>query len=147
MGETKPRQISHMLSIAYSDFRTDFREVSTDQRFLDCRFGWPRPTDPNKPNVANACVVNNMTEKSAKQTQRICRICYQLLTAILAPICRKFEWKAGASLTGIRAQGPCRKIGDSRLSASCPRSPRSEDGRSSPSSGLLRRPPSPRGEG
>ena len=32
MGETKPRQLSSLSSIAYDDFRADFRELSTDRR-------------------------------------------------------------------------------------------------------------------
>jgi len=39
MGETKPRQLSCVLSIVYSDFEADFREVDTDQWFSYSRFG------------------------------------------------------------------------------------------------------------
>ena len=34
MGETKPLKLSTMLSIVYSDFRPDFREVRTSEGFL-----------------------------------------------------------------------------------------------------------------
>ena len=61
------------------------------------------PTKPNKPNGPKTLVVNRMTEKSAKQTQRTYRTCYQLLTAILAPVFGKFGWMGRGSLLGIRA--------------------------------------------
>ena len=64
------------------------------------------PTKPNKPNEANAIVVNGMAGKPAKQTQRAYPNFYQLLTAILTPIFRRFGWKRGGSLSGIRTHGP-----------------------------------------
>jgi len=51
MGETKPLKLSTMLSIAYSDYRADFREVRASEGFLyiaDLRW---RPAKPNKANV------------------------------------------------------------------------------------------------
>jgi hypothetical protein len=67
-----------------------------------------RQTKPNKPNADKAFAINSMSEKSAKQTQRAYPTCYQLLTAILAPIFRKFGWMGRGSLSGIRAtpRGP-----------------------------------------
>ncbi len=92
MRETKPLQLSTMLSKAYSYFRVDFREVRIDRSFLYIAdLGW-RPTEPNEPNIANTFVMN-MTEKLAKQTQRTYHNCCQSVTAILTPICRKFGWE------------------------------------------------------
>jgi len=105
MRETKPRQLSCLPSIAYSDSRADFREVSTDQRFLYCRFGWHGPTNPNKPNLTKTFVINNMPEKLQKKTKRHYRTCYQLFTAILTAIPRNFGWMGGASLSRIRVYG------------------------------------------
>src|SRR5208282_1763266 len=67
-----------------------------------------RPAKPNKANVAKAFFINNMTDKSAKQTQRTHPNCYQLLTTILGAIFRKFGWKGRVSLSGIRADGQWR---------------------------------------
>jgi len=61
-----------------------------------------RQTERNKPNVAKAIIMNSMTEKSAKQTQPAYSTCYQLLTAILAPISEKFGSKGRGSPLGIR---------------------------------------------
>jgi hypothetical protein len=57
-----------------------------------------RQTEPNKLNVAKTFVINNMTEKSVKQTQRPYPTCYQLLTAILAPNFREI-WMEATWLT------------------------------------------------
>ena len=67
-----------------------------------------RQTEPNKPNGANTFVVNGMTEKWAKQTQRTYRVCYQSATAILTRNFGKFGWNGRGSLSGIRAapRGP-----------------------------------------
>ncbi len=128
MGETKPLKLSTILSIAYSDFRVDFRELRTSEGFLYIADFGRRPAKPNKANVVKAFVINNMTEKSARQTQRAYHSCYQLLAAILPPSFRKFGWERGASLSRIRAHGRARRIGDSRYSskgsASCSASPR-----------------------
>jgi len=105
MGETKPLKLSTMLSIAYSDLRADFREVRTSEGFLYIANLWRRPAKPNKANVAKAFFINNMNEKLAKQTQRAYPTCYQLITAILTAIFRKFGWKRRGSLSGIRAHG------------------------------------------
>ena len=72
-----------------------------------------RHTKPDKPNGIKTLVINNMTQKSAKQTQRPYSTCYQLFTAILAPILMKFGSKGRVSLPGIRAKsrglaGKCR---------------------------------------
>jgi hypothetical protein len=67
------------------------------------------PTKPNKPNEVKTFVFNNMTEKSAKQTRRTYHACYQLLTAILGPIFRKFGWKRRGSLPGIGATPRARR--------------------------------------
>jgi len=105
MREAKPRQISCVPSIPYSDFRAAFREIDSDRGSLHRRFGRLRAAKPNKANVAKAFFVNNMTEELAKQTQRTYHASNQLLTAILTPICRKFEWKGCTSLPGISAHG------------------------------------------
>jgi hypothetical protein len=62
-----------------------------------------RHTDPNKPNRSKAFVVNNMAEKSAKQTQRPYHTCYQLLTAISRPNFGKFGSMGPGLLSGIRS--------------------------------------------
>jgi len=76
------------------------RSVGREFRISTFEF---RHAKPNKANRAKTFVSNNMTEKSAKQTQRRYPYCYQLLTAILAPIFREFGWKGRGSLSGIRA--------------------------------------------
>ncbi len=40
MKETKPRHLIAALSIAYGDFRGDFREVRTDEGFLFIADSW-----------------------------------------------------------------------------------------------------------
>ena len=81
-------------------------EISLDQlagrEFRMSSFEFRR-TDPNKPNGPKTLVFNSMIQKSAKQTQRTYHTCYQLLTAILAPISGKFGSKGPGSLLGIRA--------------------------------------------
>jgi len=76
-------------------------------------------TKPNKPNVAKTLVINGMSRKSAKQTQLTYHACYQLLTAILSPIFRKFGWKRHGLLLGIRATpgGPALEVGKCRAKA------------------------------
>jgi hypothetical protein len=78
----------------------EFRVSNSQFRISSFEF---RHANPNKPNAAKAFYFNNMTEKSAKQTQRTYPNCYQLLTAILGPISGKFGWMACGSLSGIRA--------------------------------------------
>lgn len=56
MTETKPRQLSCLASIAYSDFRAAFREVGIDRRFCIADSGPRRPANPNKPNIAKTFV-------------------------------------------------------------------------------------------
>jgi len=94
-----------MLSIAYSDFRAGFREVRTSEGFLSIADLGRRPAKPNKANLPKAFVINNMTEKSAKQTQLAYHTCYQLLTAILTAFFKKFGWMGRGSLSVIRAHG------------------------------------------
>src|SRR5208282_2728651 len=105
MSETKPLQLATMLSIAYSDFMADFREVRTSEGFLSIADLGMRPAKPNKANVAKAFVINIITEKSEKQTQWPYPAFYQLLAAILGAILSKFGWKRGTSLSRIRAHG------------------------------------------
>jgi len=92
-----------MLSIAYSDFRAGFREVRTSEGFLSIADLGRRPAKPNKANLAKAFVINNMTEKSEKETQLAYHTFYQLLTAILTAFFNKFGLMGGGSLSGIRA--------------------------------------------
>jgi len=105
MGETKQLKLSIMLSIAYSDFKADFREVRTSEGFLYIADLGRRPAKPNKATVAKAFVINSITEKSEKQTQWPYPAFYQLLAAILTTILRKFGWKGRGSLSGIGARG------------------------------------------
>ena len=63
------------------------------------------PTEPHQPNEPKTFFINNMTEKSGKQTQLAYHASYQMLTAILAPIFWKFGWKGGAALSRSRAHG------------------------------------------
>jgi len=105
MGETQPLKLSIMLSIAYSDFMADFREVRTSEGFLYIADLGSRPAKPNRANLSKAFFINNMTEKLEKQTQQAYHACYQLLAAILTAIFRKFGWKRRGSLSGIRAHG------------------------------------------
>ncbi len=105
MGETKPLKLSTILSITYSDFIADFREVRTSEGFLYIADLERRPAKPNKANFVKVCIINNMNEKSAKQTQFTYPAFYQLLAAILTAILRKFRWKGRGSLSRIRTQG------------------------------------------
>jgi len=118
MEGTKPGQLSRVLSIAYSDSRADFREVSTDQRFLYSRFGWWGPTNPNKPNVAKHFIINGITAKSAKQTQPTYHIYYQLLTAILAPVSRNLDGSDVVHYHEFRRTGSGSRVGVSRSTRS-----------------------------
>jgi hypothetical protein len=111
MGETKPKQLSSVPSITYSDFRADFRRIDSDRRFLYCRFGWRRPAKPNQANVAKAFVISNVGEKSVNQTEPAYRTCYPLFTAILAAIIKEFGWKRRGSLSRIRAHGQGGRVG------------------------------------
>ena len=114
IGETKPGGLSSMPSVVYSDFKADFREVSTDRRISLLPIWGLGPTNPNKPKLAKALGINGMTEKSAKQTQRTYHTLYQLLTTILAPISGRLGWKGCASLSGIWAQAAAGRVGWSR---------------------------------
>jgi len=78
-----------------------------DFRISSFQFAIPsfefRKTEPNKPKSPKILVLNSMAEEWPKQTQPTHHTCYQLFTAILAPILRKFGWKRRGSLLGIRA--------------------------------------------
>jgi len=105
MGETKPLKLSTTLSIGYSDFVADFREVRTSEGFLYIADLGRRPAKPNKAKIAKAFVIDGIAEKSEKQTQWPYHAFYQLLAAILTAILSKFGWKGRGSLPGIRARG------------------------------------------
>ena len=105
MRETKPLRLFTMLSAGYGEFVVGFREVRTDRTSLYIAdLGWG-PTEPNKTNLANAIVINNVTEKSWVQTQRTYPIHYQTIASTVTPILREFGWKRRASPSGIRAHG------------------------------------------
>jgi hypothetical protein len=48
--------------------------------------------DPNEPKGINMLVINKIRQKPEKQTHEDYHSCYQSLTAILAPILKKYEW-------------------------------------------------------
>jgi hypothetical protein len=64
-----------------------------------------RRAKPSKPKRLNAFAINKIARKSEKQTQARYQTCYQSLTAILAPILRKYEWMH-RPLLRIRGRGP-----------------------------------------
>ncbi len=57
-----------------------------------------RRAEPNKPKRLKTLVINELAHETEKQTQARYQPCYQLLTAILAPILKKYEWFAPALL-------------------------------------------------
>ncbi len=61
-----------------------------------------RRAKPNKPNRLKTLVINELAHEAEKQTQARYQPWYQSLTAILAPILKKFVWIASALLR-IRA--------------------------------------------
>ena len=106
MEETKPCRLSYLPSVTYRDSGADFLEVSTDQGVSRLPiWGW-RPTNPNKPSIAKAFLINSITEKSSEQTQSIYHACYQLFASILTTILMKFGWIGRASIwnSGARAR-------------------------------------------
>jgi hypothetical protein len=115
MGETKPLQLSCVSSIAYGDFGADFREVRASEGLLYIADWGRRPRDPNKPNAVKILFINNMAERSVKQTQLTYHTCYQLLAAILTASLRKFGWKGRGSLSRIRAHGQQKSHPNERL--------------------------------
>ncbi len=64
-----------------------------------------RRAKPNKPKRAKTLVIHRIAHEAEKRTQASYEPRYQSLTAILAPILKKFVWIAPALLR-IRGCGP-----------------------------------------
>jgi hypothetical protein len=79
-----------------------------------CAGAWPgfgrggrqmRRAKPNEPKGLKPLVINNIAHGAEKRTQASYQSWYQSLTAILAPILKKFVWIASALLR-IQGRGP-----------------------------------------